>query len=105
MKMNAYCSARQNLWSFQVMPYLMKSHALNSNLFRSALDTKVFRVILWRSFRPQSLEAHPLQPQLTHCRSWSSFSCARGTRHTHVARKLVSFVWTHRKQHNCHNYC
>jgi len=50
--------------------------------------------------RSQSVDAHPRHPQLTHCTSWSSLSCARGTRHTHVELKLVSLVWMQRRQHS-----
>lgn len=47
----------------------------------------------------QSQEAHPRQPQLTHCRSsWPSLSSARGTLHMQVLLKFVSFVCTHRRQ-------
>ena len=49
---------------------------------------------------PQSLDAHPLQPQLTHWMSWSSFICSFGTRQMHVDLKFVSLVWMHRVQHN-----
>lgn len=53
-----------------------------------------------RSFRPfpQSLDAHPLHPQLTHCMSWFSLRVSRGTRQIHVERKLVSLVWMQRVQ-------
>jgi len=58
----------------------------------------------------QSLLAHPLQPQFTHCTPppppppspsvSPAFNPALGTRQIHVLEKLVSFVCTHLKQHN-----
>jgi hypothetical protein len=49
---------------------------------------------------PQSLDAHPRQPQLTHWMSWPSFICSLGTRQMHVDLKFVSLVWMHRVQHS-----
>ena len=64
-------------------------------------DSRKLRLcgITWNA--NQSAEEQPRHPQLTHSIAWSSFSCACGTRQMQVALKFVSFVWMHRRQHNC----
>jgi len=74
------------------------------------LRTTTINIIARPCLPPQSLLAHPLHPQLTHCipppppapSSPSSFllKLPFGTRHTQAPPKFVSLVCTHRRQHS-----
>lgn len=59
-------------------------------------DCDVLRTA-WAQISPV---AQPLQPQLTHSTTWSSFNCVFGMRQIQVLLKFVSLVWIHLKQHN-----